>query len=844
MKKVHIIISIDSDMKNLEMCIESIIRYTNLEKHKVSIINNAIKYRDYNLSEKYAEYIDSNYNNEKCNFSEIINDSMEKNDEDIILLNSNVIVTEEWLEKLYECAYSDETIGAVVPLSNNWSFSNENKFKKCDIEKFSKQISRLSMKKYPRINFINGFCLYIKKDVLKLVSLLEEDKDQQGYDLLKTFCIQSNQLGYHEVLCDSLFVYNLNENINLIDNHKNLIGNEYIEKYINNNIEVASVLSNKKKNILYLLQSDFHEEATNNIGGTQLHVKDLVMGLKDKYNIYVAARDGEYLRFTIYAEEKCIVYKFNIGNIPEFYVFRDKLQSELYKSILQIFLIDIVHIHHTLDLSLDLYYEARELNIPIITTLHDFFYVCPCIKLVNYKNELCIGLETKEMCSKCLEKKFGIDSNINFIKNWRKENIKALKLCDKLITPSNSAKKIFSSYFSELTNKIQVIEHGSEKYIYNEISKNSDEWILTDDINSNFEYVFDEPSNKQLIKGWAYIIGKESKNSYIYIQIIDEHGNEKIIKTNMDKRLDVANAVMDEKYINSGFSLIVPRDIFKNGKLFINIIIINDDVVYKDSQHKTIRYKQYIAGEKFNVAFIGGMSPEKGSQLAYKTIVNSPADINWYVFGGIGDEDLAELQQDNLIKTGWYRREDLYSLVNLFNIDLICILPIWPETFCYTLSEALLCEVPVLGTDIGAVGERIKKLGCGWTIPLGSDYNDILSLIDYIKNNSAEYKKILTTVKKLKIDTIDYMLSNYIKVYESKDKINRICKYDLNFSYETYLLNNSILLSENNERNEKEFKEGELIYKIKQLENELNLIYKSKGYRLLKIIRKLKNKFM
>ncbi|BBK78211.1 glycosyltransferase [Clostridium butyricum] len=842
MKKVNIIISVDSHIKNLDMCMESIIRYTDLEKHSVSIFHD----KNCNLSGKYDEYIDKTYNNEKCYFTKILIDLIEKNDEDIILLNSNVRVTEEWLEKLYECAYSDETIGAVEPLSNNWSFFNESKFSEYNIDEFSKQISRLSMKEYPRINCVDKFCLYIKKDILKRLNLLKDEKIQEECDLLETFCIQSKQLGYHQVLCDSLFVYYVNEDINLINNNKNIIDNEYIKKYIKNNIKVASVLSNKKKNILYLLQSDFHEEATNNIGGTQLHVKDLVMELKNKYNIYVVARDGEYLRFTIYSEEKCISYKLNIGKVPKFNVFRDKIQGELYRSILEIFSVDIVHIHHTLDLSLDLYYEASQLNIPIIATLHDYFYVCPCIKLVNYENKLCIGSETKEMCSKCLEKKFGIDRNIDFIRNWRKENIEALKLCDKLITPSNSAKEIFSSYFPELTNKIQVIEHGSDKYIYNEITSKNDEWIVTNDIHSNFEYVFDEPSNKQLIKGWAYIAGKESKNSHIYIQIMDEHGNNKNIKTNMVKRPDVANSVMDAKYINSGFSVIVPRDIFKNGKLFINIIIVNDEVVYKDSQCKTIKYKHYIDGKKFNVAFIGGMSPEKGSQLAYKTIINSPADINWYVFGGIGDKDLAELEQENLIKTGWYKREDLHSLVKLFNIDLICILPIWPETFCYTLSEALLCGIPVLGTDIGAVGERIKKLECGWLTSLSSTYEDVLNIIYKIKNSTEEYNKVLNSIKNIKTNRINDMLEEYIKVYEFElgNKVNKYYENQLSSKAKTVLLNKTICDFENNDYIQKIPEYNYLKSRVQQLESELNLIYKSKGYSIVNFTRRIKNKVL
>ena len=45
----------------------------------------------------------------------------------------------------------------------------------------------------------------------------------------------------------------------------------------------------------YLLHLDFQEGAFNNIGGTQIHVKELTMALRDEYNVFVAARDEEYL---------------------------------------------------------------------------------------------------------------------------------------------------------------------------------------------------------------------------------------------------------------------------------------------------------------------------------------------------------------------------------------------------------------------------------------------------------------------------------------------------------------------------------------------------------------------
>ena len=44
------------------------------------------------------------------------------------------------------------------------------------------------------------------------------------------------------------------------------------------------------------------------------------------------------------------------------------------------------------------------------------------------------------------------------------------------------------------------------------------------------------------------------------------------------------------------------------------------------------------------------------------------------------------------------------------------VLSIWPETWCHTLTELWSCGVPVIGFDLGAVGERITQTGAGWVL--------------------------------------------------------------------------------------------------------------------------------
>ena len=178
--------------------------------------------------------------------------------------------------------------------------------------------------------------------------------------------------------------------------------------------------------------------------------------------------------------------------------------------------------------------------------------------------------------------------------------------------------------------------------------------------------------------------------------------------------------------------------------------------------HNTIIPKK----SRLNVAFVGGMSPAKGSRIAYNLIKHSKKDITWYIMGGIGDKDLEALQQENLIKIGWYEREQLTDLMKFYNIDLVCILPTWAETFCYTLSESWLCNIPVIASDLGAVGERVKKVGGGWIVNGNSSYEEILKIIESLDRDSEQYLKMKERISHINIRPLEEMADDYYTFYE------------------------------------------------------------------------------
>lgn len=740
-RHVDIIIPIYNALDDLRTCVESIIMHTDLVRHRLILID------DKSSDAEVGSYLRNLqipgiciFENEKnVGFSGTVNKGLILSDEnDVILLNSDTIVTARWVDKLLKCAYSDAGIATATPLSNNASIcsvphSNRNNPipENMTLEEYAEEIERISMYKYLSIPLSVGFCMFIKRNVIAEVGLFDEEAFGQGYGEENDFCNRAAELGYRHVLCDTTFIYHrgtasFDEEVKqkLGKLHEGILEERYpqlnrrLEWYwancqegcVHKNVELFTALrlDGNKKNILYLVQADFRENCSNNIGGTQLHVKDLTNGLKNDYNIFVAARDGEILRVTAYIGANVIPLRFYIGEMPMFYVYRDVHLAELYKNLLLAFKIDLVHIHHTMGMTLELYYAAYRLDIPVYATLHDYYYICPTLRLLDANKESCVGYKDWKKCSACMKMTLGVYENVNYMQKWRDEHEKVLEICEKIIVPSHSAAQIILQYYPKIQDRLKVIAHG------------------------------------------------------------------------IDDLLFLKNQKKEEIY------------------------------------HKDIR-----------VAFVGGICETKGSDVIYKMITNCRNGIRWYIFGGIDGADLLNLKQNNLIKTGWYKREELKSLLDNYEIDIVCILSTVAETYCYTLSEVVACGVPVIVTDIGALGERMHKMGCGWIVPQQAGAEVLLDLLGKIQKNRELLQEKKKVTNLYQVNTIDAMVDEYRGLYK-KLKKQKTKKEKANFSciLDGYMAESYATVSIQTQ--------NELMASKQMLEKELQVIYDSELFRVMK----------
>lgn len=803
---VDIIIPIYNGYDDLQLCIPSVKKHTDLTKHRVILIN------DCSPDVRIAPYLDSLadehilvlHNEKNLGFSGNVNKGMGLSKErDVILLNSDTIVTEGWVDKIAACAYLEESTGTVTPLSNSATLCSvpvmcqDNRVpENVTVDEYAALIERCSLRRYPKITVAVGFCMFIKRCVIEDIGLFDAETFGRGYGEENDFCNRAEQAGYHHVMCDDTFIYHKGtasfdtaEKQALLEAHEKILNERYAgqmrrnhlycmenpDQEIRDNIKMYTKLHNGKKNLLYLLHLDFREHAFNNIGGTQIHVRELMEVLRGEYNVFVAARDEEDLCVTAYTENDVITLKFEIGEAPQFPVFSDAQLRKIYEQILMAFDIDLVHVHHSQDLSLELYEAAERLGIPVIATLHDYYYVCPTILLLDQENHFCAedGQPKGEIpkcsqhCRECLWAKKGISPQSDYLRIWRREHKRALQRCEKLIFPTESAKEIVLRYYPDLREKSLAVYHGEDKLERKVVHMPSPESVRKHPkLKVKLDRVVGADQGLNDIKGWAYLEGICNDETEIYIELTDSQGAKDCFLAPKVARPDIVDAFGNPDALMCGIDLRISTEKLADGPVKIRVYVKHDGVVYTDGQAFRGNYRRRFGAEgRLNVAFLGGMVPQKGSLMARALIPMDQTDINWFVLGAIGDKKIMEIRQENCFFSSTYKKEELPQLLADNEIDVVCILPIWAETFCYTVSEAWMNGIPVVGTDIGAVGERIRNSGGGWLVKPDAKPKEVLALLHHIKDHPEEYKEKKAAVERMEQKSVAQMCEEYRSLY-------------------------------------------------------------------------------
>lgn len=209
-RKTSIVILTYNHLEDTIACIESIYKYTEKGTYEIIIVDNAStdETRTWLKEQKNIKVI---YNDQNMGFPKGCNQGIEiaDSENDILLLNNDTVVTENWLKNLKICLYSDSKIGAVGSVCNH----DENKqgvdFTYQDMEQMqilARKNNISDPNRWEEKVFLIGFCLLIKREVIEKLEVLDEGYTP-GYIEDNDFSLRILTLGYRLFLCHDSFIH-------------------------------------------------------------------------------------------------------------------------------------------------------------------------------------------------------------------------------------------------------------------------------------------------------------------------------------------------------------------------------------------------------------------------------------------------------------------------------------------------------------------------------------------------------------------------------------------------------------------------------------------------------------
>ncbi|MBT2291600.1 glycosyltransferase [Paenibacillus albidus] len=202
--KTNIIILTYNKLDYTQTCIESIKTYTKQGSYQIIVVDNC---STDGTREWLAEQSDilTIYNEENAGFPKGCNQGIKLTSSgDILLLNNDVIVTENWLDILQDCLHSSPEVGAVGPAHNGEMTTDYNTAD--GLWDFARSYNSYDSSKWENRLKLIGFAMLIKRSVLEEVGLLDE-RFSPGNCEDTDYSFRIIQRGYKILYCNNVFIH-------------------------------------------------------------------------------------------------------------------------------------------------------------------------------------------------------------------------------------------------------------------------------------------------------------------------------------------------------------------------------------------------------------------------------------------------------------------------------------------------------------------------------------------------------------------------------------------------------------------------------------------------------------
>lgn len=247
MKKTSIIIPCFNQLKYTKLCLESVLKYTDVPYELILIDNGstdgtfdylkALRAQNSRRDRKKSglRFLRLIRNNRNLGYAKACNQGIKISRGDyILLLNNDTVVTEGWLRRMVGCAESDPKIGIAGTRRNKYPLIIKDDlqvnygthYKNLQqMRKYARNFAVLNAKNWFEVSVVYGFCMLIKRKVIKNVGLFDERFSIGNWED-DDYCLRAKQKGYKLMCCNDVFIHHfkrrsfLGNNIDFLEQHK------------------------------------------------------------------------------------------------------------------------------------------------------------------------------------------------------------------------------------------------------------------------------------------------------------------------------------------------------------------------------------------------------------------------------------------------------------------------------------------------------------------------------------------------------------------------------------------------------------------------------------------------
>ncbi|MFG0682810.1 glycosyltransferase [Pseudomonas sp. xss_4] len=492
-RRVTVIVPIYNAIDDVRVCIDRLTAYTD-PNVEVILIN------DFSSDPEISNFLSTKlvqqrfivvHNEENLGFTRTVNKGIElAQSNDVILLNSDARVTPRWIQGLQYALVRDDRIATVTAMSDRaGAFSAPNIGNSNDLPQgvsesdYAVAFRRRSRRIYPVVPTGNGFCMYIRREAIDEIGNLDEAAFPRGYGEENDFCMRARSRGWINIIDDATYVFHDRsksfggEKTVLIQAGRKEVDRRYPDyknaiKVFSESPLIALARFAAKQAVNDCLSLDGIKPralfvVATSTGGTPQTNRDLMLALYDSWEPWLLHCDSNTL--TLYRvhlnEDDEIVYRHHLNEPVDLLTHTSFEYDRVVSRWLLETDFEIVHIRHLAWHSLSLPSLAKRSGARVINSFHDFYSLCPTVKLLDGDDYYCGGDCTKSKsarnCSNPLWKQEQPALKSGWINIWRERFQNALADVDQFITTSEHAKNTILNHLPAVpASRFHVINHG------------------------------------------------------------------------------------------------------------------------------------------------------------------------------------------------------------------------------------------------------------------------------------------------------------------------------------------------------------------------------------------------